>query len=63
MVQGYFEILGISNDATIEEVKQAYRDLAIIWHPDRIPSKNTRLKDKAEKKMMELNNAKALSKI
>ena len=59
MKQNYFKILEINNDATIEEVKQAYRDLAQIWHPDRVSTKNPRLKEKAEKKMKELNKAKS----
>lgn len=59
MDQNYFKILEIKNDATIEEVKQAYRDLAQIWHPDHVTTKNPRLKEKAEKKMKELNKARS----
>ena len=31
----YYRTLGIDKDATVEQVKQAYRDLAIQYHPDR----------------------------
>lgn len=33
--QCYYEILGISETATGDEVKRAYRNLALIWHPDK----------------------------
>lgn len=33
--QCYYEILGISETATGDEVKKAYRNLALIWHPDK----------------------------
>lgn len=59
MDQNYFKILEINNDVTIEEVNQAYRDLAQIWHPDHVTTKNPRLKEKAEKKMKELNKARS----
>ena len=35
MTSDYYKILGLTNGATDEEVKQAYRKLAMIHHPDR----------------------------
>jgi len=33
--EGYYQILGLHPEATAEEIRKAYRRLALQWHPDR----------------------------
>lgn len=53
----YYEVLGLQNGATKNEVQQAYRDLVKVWHPDRFSADDERLRRKAEAKLRELNEA------
>lgn len=31
-----WDVLGIKQDASVEEIKKAYREKAMLWHPDRV---------------------------
>jgi DnaJ-domain-containing protein 1 len=53
----HYATLGVQTDAAPEEVKQAYRDLAKVWHPDRFDDGDTRLKQKAEEQLKVINDA------
>ena len=50
-----YRVLGVSRDATDEEVKAAYRKLAAKYHPDNY--QNNPLEDLAAEKMKEINAA------
>lgn len=51
-----YKILEIQQNASLTEIKQAYRDMIGIWHPDRY-AQNPRLQKKATEKLKELNIA------
>ena len=50
-----YKILGVSPDATDDEIKKAYRELAKKYHPDTYA--NNPLADLAEEKMKQINEA------
>lgn len=49
----YYEILGVSRDANPEEIKKAYRRLAVKYHPDRNPDNSK----ESEEKFKEVSEA------
>ena len=55
MANDPYKVLGIDRQATDEEVKKAYRELAKKYHPDNYV--NTPLADLADEKMKEINEA------
>ena len=49
----YYKVLGLDRNATLEQIKARYRELALKWHPDR----NKTGKEQATKKFTKINDA------
>ena len=47
--------LGLGEDASMEEIKEAYRELSLTFHPDRCPEKD---KKRCEERFKQINRAK-----
>lgn len=52
----YYKILNVDKNATDNEIKKAYRKLALIYHPDK-NSETDLSKKEADKKIKEINVA------
>jgi len=53
----YYEILGVKKSSSLDEIKKAYRELALRFHPDRVPAEQ---KKEAEEKFKEISEAYAV---
>jgi curved DNA-binding protein len=56
MAEDYYQVLGVSRDATPEEIKKAYRKLALKYHPDKAKGD----KQAAEEKFKQISEAYAV---
>ncbi|MDX5320214.1 MAG: DnaJ domain-containing protein, partial [Bacteroidota bacterium] len=52
MQRNFYSILGLPDYASLEEVRQAFKKLALRYHPDKNPGD-----DQAEERFKEISNA------
>lgn len=52
-----YKVLGITKDASDDEVKKAYRKMAMKYHPDRVASMSAEMQRNAAEQMKEINEA------
>jgi curved DNA-binding protein len=55
MAEDYYQILGIDKKASLDDIKKAYRKLALKWHPDKNPNNKA-----AEEKFKKISEAYAV---
>ena len=55
MKRDYYDVLGVSRSASDEELKKAYRKLALRYHPDKNPGDH-----EAEERFKEIGEAYAI---
>ena len=57
-INSAYKVLAVSPSATDEEIKKAYRKMALQHHPDRVAALGEDIRLAAEKKFQEINEAK-----
>ena len=56
-IEKYYKILGINNSASIDEVKKAYRKMAMKYHPDKLQGVSSDIVKLAEEKFQLVQDA------
>jgi preprotein translocase subunit Sec63 len=52
-----YEVLGVTRDATLDEIRAAYQTKVQQYHPDKVASMGPELRDVAERRTKEINAA------
>ena len=56
-MQKYFKILGIKLNASMDEVKRAYKEQAKKWHPDRFHQEDQEIQKKSQERFQKISDA------
>ena len=56
-MKDYYDILGVSRDASEDDIKRAYKKIMLKYHPDRMGNKSDKEKKEAEEIVKSANEA------
>jgi DnaJ like chaperone protein len=53
----YYEVLGINRDASDDEIKKAYRQMAVKFHPDKVAQMGEEYQKGAKEKFQQIQDS------
>jgi hypothetical protein len=56
-MEQYFKLLNLPKHSSRKAIKQAYRQLAHLWHPDKFVDKSPLMRELAERRFLEIKRA------
>jgi len=51
-----YTVLEVPESASVEQIRESYKNLVKVWHPDRFPN-DAKLREKADQKLQQINAA------
>ena len=57
MEENYYDILGVDKNASEKDIKKAFRQLSLKWHPDKWVDKSEKEQKEAEEKFKKISEA------
>jgi DnaJ like chaperone protein len=55
--QSAYEILGLKESASQEDIVKSYKKMSVMYHPNKVAHLAPEFRDLAERRMKEINNA------